>query len=352
MSWIIRPTIRVLTKEQFSDGTTIDGSRLDHAMEDTVSFWNKLPLGAIRTRWTMQQYVFGWQPQADDNLGPGTLDHHMPWLRIRNTLTQYIDGPPPTTIDEVTNEYRLKGSRVVNIDDAGSPLTADGSRQYAWTLAFRRSRPRILHDVFLLLLVDSSLPFTYTNFWTAGNPAPEDTGVGAGEHLKDLVVQIAVASPFGQENRALDSLEWNMAEFDFEPFMTPARNVAISHVYDDMLPPHHDDQDGHNKPYGLVLRRENLNIPIPQGAIVRASVVIPFYPGEDACGWNSNRGNVSPYFCFGNQAINLALTFLEELEDGGSALVDDTGRPPSAEEPPPPEEREGEDPEEPNQVPG
>ena len=42
---------RTLTKEQFSTGTTIDGDRIDNALDDVVERGNDIPYGDLRKRW-------------------------------------------------------------------------------------------------------------------------------------------------------------------------------------------------------------------------------------------------------------------------------------------------------------
>lgn len=51
---------REITDQQFSTGTTIDGSRIDDAMSDAVDRVNDVPKSDIATRWTQTQYVMGF----------------------------------------------------------------------------------------------------------------------------------------------------------------------------------------------------------------------------------------------------------------------------------------------------
>ena len=58
---------RLMTDEQFADGTTIDGNRLDRAMEDTVSRFNNLELRDVERRLMPCHYVSGFTPQSPTN---------------------------------------------------------------------------------------------------------------------------------------------------------------------------------------------------------------------------------------------------------------------------------------------
>ena len=48
-----------MTDEQFADGTTIDGSRIDKAMSDIVDHANNIPKGDMGRRFVQTQYVAG-----------------------------------------------------------------------------------------------------------------------------------------------------------------------------------------------------------------------------------------------------------------------------------------------------
>lgn len=58
---------RLMTDEQFADGTTIDGNRIDRAMEDTVSRFNNLELRDVERRLMPCHYVSGFTPQSPTN---------------------------------------------------------------------------------------------------------------------------------------------------------------------------------------------------------------------------------------------------------------------------------------------
>ena len=53
---------RIITDEQFSETTTVDGTRIDRALEDTVSFFNSMPPSVSKTRFIPQDRVWGWMP--------------------------------------------------------------------------------------------------------------------------------------------------------------------------------------------------------------------------------------------------------------------------------------------------
>lgn len=65
MAW--RKQTRLMTDEQFSDGTTIDGNRIDKAMHDTVERFNNLKQRDVANRFMPCQYVSGFTPQSPVN---------------------------------------------------------------------------------------------------------------------------------------------------------------------------------------------------------------------------------------------------------------------------------------------
>ena len=65
MPW--RKHTRLMTDEQFAEETTIDGNRLDRAMEDTVSRFNSLELRDVERRMMPCHYVSGFTPQSPIN---------------------------------------------------------------------------------------------------------------------------------------------------------------------------------------------------------------------------------------------------------------------------------------------
>ena len=71
---------RKITKHQFSDGTTVDGTRIDAALQDTTEYLNNVPAGDLATRYTQTQIVAGWTA-----LQNASQKNQAPWLRYHNT---------------------------------------------------------------------------------------------------------------------------------------------------------------------------------------------------------------------------------------------------------------------------
>tara|TARA_R110000751_G_scaffold121078_1_gene221645 strand:- start:1263 stop:2561 length:1299 start_codon:yes stop_codon:yes gene_type:complete len=152
MAYDHKKSNRTITDEQFSDGTTVDGARIDQALQDSVEHFNEVPLGDASTRMMQQQFVFGCQPAmytsmpstysvpyGDDasmfrtnfSTSKGTADGTtLPWLPIKNnkytavTTNQTTDWTAPGGITSADlesstpsggfqNEWRYKGTRII-----------------------------------------------------------------------------------------------------------------------------------------------------------------------------------------------------------------------------------------------
>jgi hypothetical protein len=116
---------RELTDEQFSEGTTIDGSRIDKAIEDIIDHQNDIPIGDMEAKWMPTTYVMAWAPSrprfrmypndlnmantnrfTPDNLY-GTQQHYFPFLACHNHPDEvYPVAEQPTKFN---NEWRQKG---------------------------------------------------------------------------------------------------------------------------------------------------------------------------------------------------------------------------------------------------
>lgn len=127
---------RKITNEQFSAGTTIDGSRLDQAVEDATQHINNIEI--IEGRWTPTNYVAHWSPaRAFDRMRnepnangilnnrsrihplihAGNFEHTLPFMPCRNWNDEYyprIRSITPNT--ETHNEWRHKGYAVNVLD--------------------------------------------------------------------------------------------------------------------------------------------------------------------------------------------------------------------------------------------
>lgn len=351
MTWRKNP--RTLTKEQFSTGTTIDGDRIDNALDDVVERVNDIPYGDLRKRWVPTTYVAGWTPQSPGCISSATADptsgsdssvhggvygtHHWPWLRVRNATYEIADGTEGSSTNDdnkTTNPYRLKGVGVPGVHPFGyaeisasdwQPGSLPVGLQLAWTRSWFIDNPSILDSIDLILEVDdpsyAHKVFENTFEFTSSSQVPEGY---PDLNSRDLVITAAVDSEFAREDRNMADIEVLRKGFVIE-------NDAFSRLalpthgstYQDMEPEFNSvsDKAPGTTIQGAYVKLRDLNIPIHQNARLRVSVVIPSYQSQSitgavqrTSGWNPN--NFSAKYPWMQQKIHMAVTMLEEVTHG------------------------------------
>lgn len=351
MTWSRNP--RTLTKEQFSTGTTIDGDRIDNALDDVVERVNDIPYGDLRKRWVPITYVAGWTPQSPRCLSDASPEptsgsnpssaggiyatHHWPWLRVRNRWSEVAENTEGHTIGSdvrPANPYRLKGASVPGISPFGTAeisttkwkgATVPIGQQYAWTRSWFIEPPSILDSIDLVLEIDhasSALANTvFSNdfgFDAIRPPAYPDA------NARDLVIVASVDNEFAREDRNLSDVEvlrkgFVVSNDAFSPLPLP-KDSSAAPTYADMTPSVDATLVGSTL-QGVHIQLKELNIPIHQNARIRVSVVIPSYtdgtgitPNYRPNGWNPN--NFSADYPWLQQKIHMAVTMLEEVTSG------------------------------------
>ena len=354
MTWRKNP--RTITKEQFSTGTTIDGDRIDNALDDVVERVNDIPYGDLRKRWVPTTYVAGWTPQSPFCISSDTPEptatssasskggvfgtHHWPWQRVLNRREEVADGTegsPAAGDSKITNPYRLKGVGVPGVQPFGKaevgssvwiPAGIPRGVQMAWTRSWFIENPSILDAIDLILEVDDpSLAlgeevFSNTFTFSALNQVPDGY---PDVNSRDLVITAAVDSEFAREDRNVADVEVLRKGFVVgdDAFSTLALPTIAGSDYQDMSPrvKNASDKMPSCTIKGPYIRLRNLNIPIHQNARLRIAVVIPSYLTSDVLGsvertsgWNPN--NYSAKYPWMQQKIHMAVTMLEEVTSG------------------------------------
>lgn len=350
MTWRKNP--RTLTKEQFSTGTTIDGDRIDNALDDVVERVNDIPYGDLRKRWVPTTYVAGWTPQSPVCISSATPSptsgtsassaggvygtHHWPWLRVRNYNSEIVDGTEgalTTDDNKTTNPYRLKGVGVPGVHPFGyaeisasdwQPGSSPVGLQLAWTRSWFIDNPSILDSIDLILEVDdpgySDKVFQNTFEFTSSDQVPEGY---PDLNSRDLVITAAVDSEFAREDRNMADVEVLRKGFVIE-------NDAFSRLalpthgttYQDMEPEFNTGTTPGTTIQGAHVKLRDLNIPIHQNARLRVAVLIPSYlfasgAVQRTSGWNP-AGSLanSAKHPWMQQKIHMAVTMLEEVTRG------------------------------------
>ena len=284
---------RHVTNEQFADNTTIDGDRLDSAMESFERHTNEVPQGDVATKWMPTMFVAGWIPQNKAN----TSVHHWPWLSTPNISDWVMAGS--TVPDNFTNFERVKGYEIPGVN----PLNPDhflGS-QYVWTTSFHITRPSIITNIDVLLLTDAigAARIEYSNNFQYGADTPQ--GYAPNQASEDFSFTLHVDSPTGTENRMLNEVEVIRSQFVVGESVVSYKPWPLG--FSDMSPAGFPG----GAPSG-VWEPISAEIPLHQNSRVRLSLVIPpAYTGSLM--YDSSWGS-KPWF---DQHFTTVIHMLEEV---------------------------------------
>lgn len=260
-------SLREVTRNQFADGTTIDGgTRLEQALADLVQRFNAILPRDKKRRWFPATYTGGYMPTNN------ALQPRAPWLSAANVLGITAVAPAPP--GGLQNEWRNKGLRNVLID----PDDGNGD-QLVWTTAFYFGKPVIVTGISLMLGTDN-VNFANTFAYTAVAPAPK-TNLPS----DDVVVELSVDHPWLGHNALAGAQEFLRTQFKLNAH---AFTVVAPTGFVDAVPPFaFNAAYAAAAPYpnGTMFWQPDLNIALPDKANVRLAFVIPEYSAAGWSGW-------------------------------------------------------------------
>jgi len=290
---------RKITKEQFTDGTTIDGTRIEKALDDVATRFNNVEKGDLEKRFTQTQYVMGCMPCKRDTTGDIVKDGvlHLQWLYDYNnpdqTTTPFAVG---MNYDLFDNPMRVKG------------FDTEGGYMSTTPLIFKK--PVIVKDIHVFFITDfydfgtdSYAIFNdeeahYQDVDTPYNP------------LKWTDVLLHVDSPYQSEQRAYNLKELCRHDFEeqaytlnrYQEYPDSAGKGRVE--FNDMLPlfPRTTNNSKANQTpiNGLAINLSDINTPIPRDSRIRLSIQPPKGQDADVDG-------------FTNQYYSVVMTVYEEI---------------------------------------
>lgn len=267
-------SIRVFTDEQFSDGTTIDGNRLESTMQSLEARVNTVPNGDLKNRWTQTQFVLGFPPPLYAGLSGATYNKgQRPWMNKVNTVDLAVVGDVGT----VQNEYRLKGN-----DDGF----------YQWTTSILLVRPAIIDAYDLVMAHDTVVSYPY---------APGDSS-----NQTNIGIQLTVDNPWRPEDRTQNDMVLHKKEFGSNAWQA---NSGTGAPTADMVPSY----AGSDRLEAIAVSGRDLNIPLAANTRLRFAITIPF---NGTTYWGkSGASPAAPYRSWLAFAPSVTLTLLEPLID-------------------------------------
>tara|TARA_R110000823_G_scaffold206898_6_gene337606 strand:+ start:180 stop:1106 length:927 start_codon:yes stop_codon:yes gene_type:complete len=271
-------SIRHFTDEQFSDGTTIDGDRLEKALQDLEDYINNVPDGDFENRWLQSQIVLKylpWTAQADAQLhtdgAPAGSYMPFPYMPVYN----YTGAVTP---DTMRNPFRLKGNRL----DYQTPFTSNGrygTHQVAWTTSFMTGEDPVIIDA--VDAVFNSYTSEYVNTYAYGSSAPENRTNG--DSVNDIHLQITVDSSFVPNIQIQNSVVYHKYNFEAQDYYVLGRGLpAVTSFSADMQPTLDTGDLASGKAnqgigFGTTvhIKDAGLEIPLPPFSRIRFSLVLP-----------------------------------------------------------------------------
>lgn len=289
-------SLRRFTSQQFSDGTTIDGNRLEKALQDLEDWSNKIKDGDFANRWMQSQFVLKYLPP--------TTDSDAALAASSGVAANYRRAPflPVYNAKQTENPHRLKGTKLHWQTGYVNPVA--GANQYneqaVWTSAFS-----VGDDPLIISAVDGvflTYDDEYHTDWKYGSGSP---GGASGTYSNDIHLQITADNPFLPNLQLKNTIVFHkyLSSADGSLFCDQAISLA---GIDDMNPkltsvtgmvPMHETS--------LSMNLDDLNIPIPPYTRLRFSVVLPVGAGPL---WSAQPWR--------NSIPTLTLTVLERIVDG------------------------------------
>lgn len=377
MAYDHKKSLRTLTDEQFSDGTTVDGSRIDKALGDATDHFNNIPGGDVSTRFTRANFIFGYQPSCYRNTtkvvagppvtreldtGPGapgigtnTEGPTWPWTFIKNSIFTVFDGAiagvPTLPTGGQQNEWRLKGSSIDKWPDTyAQPLENEGlweeplwrdwwlnvpaavatarevssGYQFTWSHSWQFNNPVIVDSLCVLLRTDEPTGGATSGFYDA--PFAFALSGGATVPNNSIVIQASVDNTFASEERSMNDMDINVSGRFMDSYkVTELGSPAVA--YTDMLPNAPDFNAGvGNGVMGRLIRFRDLNIPVRQYGRLRLSITIPWFPdlapapATSSC-QGLNTGSISTKLPFGNPTQSRGLETMYGFSVNGTLGV-------------------------------
>ncbi len=266
---------REVTKEQFADGTTIDGDRIDRAMQETVDRFNAVRKGDLANRFLKSTLAMGWQPRINASAGTD-----FPFLDCTNDSA----ASAPVRYE---NESRVKGIQAPGLTPGG----ASTSRYIGCTIPVRFPSPVIVDDVVMMLNVEhlSAAGRVYTNGFTYGSSPPK--GFTSTDSVEDLSLVLQVDSPLMPEDQRLADkvFAYHRVQllrdkfWQVDPGTPPANDMTLA------------DGTAFSTVSGVYYRAKDLAIPLPAGARLRIHLVLPKYPAVTVSGWGTDPITMQTY---------------------------------------------------------
>lgn len=266
-------TSRTITKHQFSDQTTIDGNRIEDALQDVQSRFNSLQFKDIDA-WVEVPYYWANTPVLVNLQGNGGVNakpiYYGPWTWVfRSYMPNDIDNEAPN------NPFRIKSCSKTDPNTGqpiANPLVSDIiDTSWLWTTTKYFDKPTILNDFTVMGLFDATFAGTDGGYYYPNTWFDEATET----YVKDVQVWIIVDNPLNTGDTFIRNNEVHMWGFDEGTFlMSNDRNTGPTNSDGTEFLNYRPDA-AVPRANGCGFRLQNLNIPLFAGSRVRFIIGLP-----------------------------------------------------------------------------
>lgn len=273
--------MRELTKTVFAEGNTIDGARVDKALNDVVTGLNALEPRHLAHYTKARQVVWGWEPfpeaYQDADYDPNSDDLSFRGLGPFAPLINGATGPNPV---QPTNPIRIKGCEVEGLKTF--PVLGNLYDRLVWSVKIGNANPTLLTDVAWLLQTDDNQDPTLGGSPPYTNTFQYDFAVGPyAEHdfVRDFQLVVEVASHYAPESSIRNAIVSRKYDIPASGCRIITERVVVAN-YHDMLPAFTGGVIG-----GLWIKADNIAIPIPENGRCKISLVLPYYSDAKYTTW-------------------------------------------------------------------
>lgn len=268
-------SIRTITKQQFSDGTTIDGNRIEEALQQLEEICDEVPGYYVKRRFLQNQITVGFSPFQQAPYNP--------------MIPTMFGGTP--VLGLTTNIERWKGYKILS-----QPI-ADVESVLFWETSFKWDNPGIIHALDCIMHQSTLNAITPSFTLPGGITGPPYVPPS----VADVQLFLSVDAPFIKEDRSQADVLIHKYGMDMDAWlMTPSPNTTATN---DMLPAY----PGGSGVSGWGLTLDNLNLPIPPKARVRIALGLPNYKAATA---GRTTWGATPWTTF---VPSMTVTLLEPL---------------------------------------
>ena len=313
---------REITKEQFSNNTTIDGSRIESALADVQDRINSVPFRNVDC-WTENKFCWGFTPKLGAGLDQAFEGGPFSFIFRSEMPNAYPSGEAPN------NHFRFKGASILD-PNTGLPVgrTNTYDLSWFWTSTQYFTTPSIIKDFTVFGIFDDRTDRTialneswFTNDW-------KNSG---GTFLNDFHLWILVDNPLNVGDTFIRNAEthtWGASSVGLlmnphpDEGAIPTTYISGGQVQYNPTFPNANVQ----KINANAVRLHNLNIPVFSNSRVRFVLGLPAtgeprdaeidVPGQgDGAYDNTNNAHAGSLFAtFANNIWSMNVSVLEPLE--------------------------------------